>query len=64
MRKDGNQLRITAQLIDAKTRRTLWSRTYDRAMDDVFEIQEEIAKDVARALSVKLDVGELAGRPG
>ena len=64
IRKDGDQVRITAQLIDAKTGGHLWSKTYDREKSGVFEMQEEIARDVAKALSVKLEVGELAGRPG
>lgn len=64
VRKAGNELRITAQLNNARSGAHLWSRTYERSLDNVFEIQESIAKDVARALSVKLEVGELAGRPG
>jgi TolB-like protein len=64
VRKSGNELRITAQLIDARDGSHLWSETYERSLDNVFEIQEAIARDVARALSVKLEVGELAGRPG
>ena len=64
VRKDGDQLRVTAQLIDGTTGGHLWSKTYDREQSGVFDMQEEIARDVAKALSVKLEVGELAGRPG
>lgn len=64
VRKDGDQLRVTAQLIDGRTGGHLWSKTYDREQSGVFDMQEEIARDVAKALSVKLEVGELAGRPG
>lgn len=64
IRKDGDQLRITAQLIDARTGGHLWSNTYDRDSSGVFKMQEEVARDVAKALSVKLEVGDLAGRPG
>jgi TolB-like protein len=64
IRKDGDQLRITAQLIDARTGGHLWSHTYDRDSSGVFKMQEEVARDVAKALSIKLEVGELAGRPG
>jgi TolB-like protein len=58
VRKDGQQLRITAQLIDAATGAHVWSHTYDRELKNVFAVQEELAKDVATALSVTLDVGE------
>lgn len=59
VRKDGNQLRITAQLINAADGSHLWSTSYDREMRDVFAVQEEIAKDVAKALSITLDVGDM-----
>ena len=59
VRKDGRQLRITAQLVNSQDGAHAWSKTYDRELSDVFRLQEEVAKDVARALSVKLDVGDL-----
>jgi TolB-like protein len=59
VRKDGTQLRITTQLINGRSGAHLWSRTYDRELKDVFALQEEVAKDVAKALSIKLDVGDL-----
>lgn len=55
VRKDGDALRITAQLIRADDGTHLWSKTYARSMRDVFAMQDEIARDVAKALSVKLD---------
>ena len=58
VRKAGNRLRITAQLIDATTQEHLWASTYDRELDDVFQIQAEIAKQVAEALRIKLQVPE------
>ncbi len=64
IQKEGNQLRITAQLINGKTGTHLWSRTYPRERKDIFVVQDEIAKDVAQALSIKLDVGEVAAIPG
>jgi TolB-like protein/tetratricopeptide (TPR) repeat protein len=64
IRKSGNNLRITAQLNDAKTGYHLWSKTYDRPMDDIFKIQEDIATSVAQALQISLGVGELGTRPG
>ena len=55
VRKDGDQLRITAQLVRASDGTHLWSKTYPREMRDVFKVQDEIASDVAQALSVTLD---------
>jgi TolB-like protein len=59
VRRDGEQLRVTAQLIRAEDGTQQWSKTYDRNLSGVFAVQDEIAKDVAQALSVKLDVGML-----
>jgi TolB-like protein len=64
IRKDGKSLRITAQLINSKDGAHLWSQTYDRELSGVFALQEEIAKDVARALKIRLDVGELTRAQG
>jgi TolB-like protein len=50
VRKAGNQVRITAQLIDATDDRHLWSETYDRELTDIFAIQEEIANAIVAAL--------------
>jgi TolB-like protein/tetratricopeptide (TPR) repeat protein len=55
VRKDGNQLRVTAQLVRADDGTYLWSKTYARELRDVFAVQDEIARDVAQALSIKLD---------
>jgi TolB-like protein/tetratricopeptide (TPR) repeat protein len=55
VRKDGDQLRVTAQLVRADDGTHLWSKTYARELRDVFKVQDEIARDVAQALSVKLD---------
>jgi adenylate cyclase len=54
VRKAGDRLRITAQLIDARTDEHLWSETYDRELDDVFAIQEEIARAIVRAIEPRL----------
>jgi len=63
VRKSGDQLRITVQLMDASEGFNLWSQTYDRQMTDIFVIQDEIATAVATALSVSLGAGEF-DRPG
>jgi adenylate cyclase len=54
VRKAGNKIRVTAQLIDATTEDHMWSDNYDRQLDDVFLIQSEIAKNVSEALMTKL----------
>jgi len=54
VRKSGERLRITAQLVKTTDGYHLWSRQYDRRLEDVFEIQEEIADSIANALSVTL----------
>jgi TolB-like protein len=64
LRKDGDQLKITLQLIDAKTDAHRWSKTYDRPFHDVFAIQEDIAHSVAEALQVSLGVGAAAREGG
>ena len=64
VRKDGKQLRITAQLINSRNGAHLWSRTYDRELSKVFDLQDEIAKDVAQALSIRLDVGNMSRASG
>lgn len=54
VRKFGERVRISAQLIEARTESQLWSRSYDRKLDDIFAIQDEIAADVVRHLEVAL----------
>jgi TolB-like protein len=55
VRRAGDQARITAQLIRASDGYHLWSETYDRRLDDVFEVQTGIADSVTRALGIVLD---------
>ncbi len=54
VRKAGDTLRITAQLIDPASGFHLWSASYDRGMEDIFSIQDEIAQHIAGVLEVKL----------
>ncbi len=54
VRKAGNRVRITAQLIDAATEGHLWAQNYDRQLEDVFAIQSEIAEKVAGELKIRL----------
>jgi TolB-like protein/DNA-binding SARP family transcriptional activator len=62
VRKDGNRLRVTAQLIDASTGYHVWSDEYDRELEDVFAVQEEIARAIADALDLRLARGGTATR--
>jgi len=61
VRRDGQQLRITAQLIRASDGVDLWSQTYDRSLLDIFKVQDEIAEKVSHALRVALHNGDRAG---
>ena len=54
VRKSGNRVRVTAQLVNAKDGYHLWSQTYDRDLTDIFAIQSEIADAIADALKIKL----------
>ncbi len=56
VRKDKDRIRITAQLIDAKTDKHLWSATYDRELKDIFKVQDEIANAIVDALIDKLGI--------
>ncbi|MCL7963142.1 MAG: FlgO family outer membrane protein [marine benthic group bacterium] len=60
VRKQGDQLRITAQLVDAEDAFHVWSDAYDRTLDDVFAVQEEIAGAIAQELQVSLGLDETA----
>lgn len=61
VRRAGDKIRITVQLIDASSDEHLWSEVYDRELEDVFAIQSEIAQRVARALKVQIRRAEKAG---
>jgi len=66
LRRAGNRLRINAQFVDTHTDFPLWSERYDRQMEDVFEVQDEIARKIAEALRVTLSPQEeaaLAAKP-
>jgi adenylate cyclase len=54
VRKAGNRVRITAQLVDGKTGDHVWAERYDRDLTDIFAIQDEISKAIVEALKVKL----------
>ncbi len=58
VRKAGNTVRITAQLIDVRTDTHLWSESYDRELEDIFAVQDEISGHIVRALKVTLGAGK------
>ena len=58
VRKAGDRLRITAQLVDVESQGHLWSEDYDRTLDDVFAIQSAVAESVAQALQITLKPSE------
>ncbi len=60
VRKAGDQVRITAQLIEALSSRRVWAERYDRKLDDLFAVQDEITEEIVTALDVQLVSGEEA----
>ena len=62
VRKSGKRVRITAQLIQVATDSHLWSETYDRELDDIFAVQDDIAQSVVKELRAAL-LGEASARP-
>ncbi len=54
VRKAGNRLRVTVQLIDVQSQAHLWAQSYDRELDDIFSVQTDIAKRVAKALRIRI----------
>jgi len=64
IRRSENELRITAKLVDTDEGVQVWSHVFDRPYADIFEIQDEIAAAVAKALSVELGVGHAKARIG
>ncbi len=58
IRRAGNRLRVTTQLVETQTRHSVWAERYDRELQDVFAIQDEIARAIAQALRVRLSPHE------
>jgi TolB-like protein len=65
VRRAGDKLRITVQLVDARSGFQLWSERYDRNMQDIFDVQDEIARAIAERLRVTFDTGirRVTGNP-
>ena len=62
VRKSSNRVRITVQLVDVRSEEHMWSSTYDRPLDDIFAIQDDIAGQIARAVAAHL-TGPTPGGP-
>ena len=58
VRKSGNLVRITAQLIDAPTGQHIWAERYDRELEDIFSLQDEIMREIVSALDIEILAGE------
>jgi TolB-like protein len=60
VRRSGDRVRITAQLIEAKTGRHIWAERFDRQITDIFDLQDEITQEIVTALEARLTKGEQA----
>lgn len=60
IRKAGNRIRITAQLVDAQSGDHVWAERYDRNLDDIFVVQDEISRNIVTELQVNLGLGEFS----
>ena len=58
LRRAGNRLRITAQLVETQSGHSIWAERYDRELKDVFEVQDEIARSISQALRIQLSPQE------
>jgi adenylate cyclase len=58
VRKSGNRVRITAELVEAATDSHIWAERYDRELDDIFAVQDEISRAIVEALKVRLSATE------
>jgi non-specific serine/threonine protein kinase len=66
VRRSGNRLRISAQLVETRSGHTIWAQRFDREMADVFEVQDEIARSIAQAFRITLSPQEerkIASKP-
>ncbi len=63
VRKSGDRVRITAQLIDVSDASHIWSETYDRTLDDIFAVQDDVAAAIIDALQIHVGTNPTRGRP-
>jgi len=60
VRKGGDRIRVNAELLDARDENIVWSERFDRNLDDLFAVQDEITRNIALAMKVQLDDGDMA----
>jgi TolB-like protein/Flp pilus assembly protein TadD len=60
VRKSGDRIRVNVELIDSSNEQILWSERFDRDLDNMFTVQDEITRSIALAMKVQLDDGEMA----
>lgn len=60
LRKSGDRIRVNAELIDSRDEAIVWSERYDRDLDDLFAVQDDITREIAMAMKVQLDDGDMA----
>jgi adenylate cyclase len=60
IRRAANRIRVTAQLVNASTGNHLWAERYDRVLEDIFEVQEEVTRSIVAAIAPQVDAAELA----
>lgn len=60
VRRTGKRLRVTAQLVDARTRQHIWAERYDREQADVFDVQEEVTRTVVSSIAPQINLAEIA----
>jgi len=63
VRRAGQRLRITAQLIEAATGAHLWAERYDRSLDDIFAVQDEVAQTIVATLFGRIEAAKLHHPP-
>jgi TolB-like protein/DNA-binding winged helix-turn-helix (wHTH) protein len=63
VRKSGEEVRITAQLVDVSDGSNIWSETYDRTMTDIFAVQDDVAAAIVNALQIHVGTNATRGRP-
>jgi adenylate cyclase len=64
VRREGNKVRVSAQLVDARTMKNLWTERYDKELSSVFAIQDEVANDIVTAIKLQLTQGASPGDQG
>lgn len=63
VRKSGDRIRVTAQLIDASDASHIWSETYDRTLTDIFDVQDDVAASIIDAMQILVTTNPTRGRP-